>query len=141
MPTTNATPDGAEIMRQFIPASPLVRELGIELESIADGHAVLRLPYAERITTTADLVHGGAIASLIDVAAMACSWAGAEVPQNLRGSTVSLTIDYVDGARAEDLRAEAQLVRRGRRLCCCDITVRGADERVVAKGLATYQVG
>ena len=84
--------DGSEIMRQFVPASPFVGFLGIELVELADGEARLRLPFRDELITIGRTVHGGAVASLIDTSAMAAAWTGAEVPENLRGSTVGLTV-------------------------------------------------
>jgi uncharacterized protein (TIGR00369 family) len=132
---------GPDVMRAFLPASPFAADLGLELEEIEDGRATLRLPYAPRLATAGDVVHGGAIATLADCAVMAAAWATDEVPESLRGVTVSLTLDYVDTARGEDLQAHARVARRGRSLCCCEVDVLGADERLVAKGLATYKLG
>jgi uncharacterized protein (TIGR00369 family) len=88
------------------------------------------------------MVHGGAIATLVDVAAMASAWAGAPLPEKLRGATVSLSLEYVDAAHGEDLVACAELVRRGRSLATCEVTVLTADgARVIAKGLVAYKLG
>jgi uncharacterized protein (TIGR00369 family) len=136
-----APKDGSELVSRFIPTSPFSAELGIELIEIADGHARLRLPYSERVTTFGDVVHGGAISTLVDVAAMATAWAGAPLPDEMRGATVSLAIDFVGAARAETLVADGKLLRRGRSLCHCEVDVTGEDGRLVAKALATYKVG
>jgi len=89
-----------------------------------------------------DVVHGGAIATLIDTAGMAAAWADdseAEVPA---GATLSMTVDYVEAARGGDLLATAEVVRRGRSISFCEITVtEPPGERVVAKGLITYRFG
>jgi uncharacterized protein (TIGR00369 family) len=132
---------GAEVMQAFLPASPFAADLGLELEEIDAGRATVRLPYAPRLATIDDVVHGGAIATLADCAVMAAAWATDDVPDSLRGVTVSLTLDYVDTARGEDLRAHGRVARRGRSLCCCEVDVLGEDRRLVAKGLATYKLG
>ena len=67
-------PTRAEIMRAFIPASPFAQELGIELVAIGDDRAELRLPWAPRLATMGEVVHGGAIATLLDTAGMAAAW-------------------------------------------------------------------
>jgi uncharacterized protein (TIGR00369 family) len=132
---------GSELMQQFIPNSPFPADLGIRLEEIEPDRATLVLPWAERLATIGDVVHGGAIATLADCAVMAAAWSGAEVDGNLRGVTVSITLDFLDTARAEDLVAHARVVRRGRSLCFCEVDVEGAGARLLAKGLATYKVG
>ena len=55
-----------ELLAQFVPSSPFVRLLGIELVDVGTDRAVVRLPFREDLVTIADVVHGGALASLID---------------------------------------------------------------------------
>ena len=46
-----------------------------------------------------DVVHGGAIAALLDTASMAAAWADDTVPEAVAGATVSMSVDYVSAAR------------------------------------------
>ena len=101
--------DGRDVMAVFIPSSPLVGLLGIRISSLGDGEAVLELPYRPELTTIGDTVHGGAIAALADTAVMAACWCGAPPPENLRGSTVDLTVHYLAPASASDLTAIARV--------------------------------
>ena len=100
-----------------------------------------RVVQEEEVRLSAGVVHGGAIASLIDVAGMVAAWSGVEVTGNPRGSTVALTVNYLAPANNEDLEATATVLRRGRSLVYLDIEVRGASSNLVAKGLATYKIG
>jgi uncharacterized protein (TIGR00369 family) len=135
-------PTRIEIMRQFVPASPLVRHLGIELRSLEPDRAELLLPYDERLATVGDVVHGGAIASLIDTAGMAATWADPDVePESLAGATVSMNVDYVAAARGQDLLAVATVVRRGRSICFTEISVTEPDGKLVAKGSVVQRFG
>jgi uncharacterized protein (TIGR00369 family) len=136
-----ATSTGAEIMREFLPQSPFVGHVGIELEEIAAGTAVLRVPFRNELATIGETVHGGVIATLIDVAGMVAAWSDAEVPETLRGATVSLSISYVSPAQGEDVIAHAGIVRRGRRLVTVDVEATTPSGNVIAKALMTYQVG
>lgn len=86
-------------------------------------------------------MHGGAIASLIDTAAMVAAWCGAEVPENLRGSTVGLTVTFLAPADDEDVTATARLVRRGSRLATVAVDVHTGSGTQVATALVTYQIG
>jgi uncharacterized protein (TIGR00369 family) len=135
-------PTRRELIADFIPHSPLVRHLGIEVRSLEQDRAELLLPYRPELATMGDVVHGGAIATLIDTAGMAAAWADdseADVPA---GATLSITVDYVEAARGGDLLATAEVVRRGRSISFCEITVtEPPGERVVAKGLITYRFG
>ena len=133
-------PAGAEIMREFIPASPFARHVGIEIESLEADRARLRLPFTDAVATMGDLVHGGAVSTLVDTAAMAAAWCTEDVPDTLRGTTVGLTVDFVSAGRG-DIVADASVLRRGGSLCFCDVEVFDGDGRLVAKGLVTYKLG
>jgi uncharacterized protein (TIGR00369 family) len=133
-------PAGAGIMREFIPASPFARHVGIEIESLEVDRARLRLPFTEGVATMGDLVHGGAVTTLVDTAAMAASWCTDEVPDSLRGTTVGLCVDFVSAGRG-DLLADARVLRRGGSLCFCDVEVLDGEGRLVAKSLVTYKLG
>jgi uncharacterized protein (TIGR00369 family) len=130
-----------EIIRDFIPQSPLVRHLGIEVRTLEPDVAELLLPYRAELATTGDVVHGGAIATLIDTAGMAAAWAhDEEAPASATGSTVSMTVEYLEAARGGDLLATGTPVRRGRSLCFCDVSVtEPPGERLVAKGMVVYR--
>lgn len=133
-------PTRMQIITDFVPASPMPAALGIRLESIEPDRARLALPWSDGVATMADVVHGGAIATLADTAAMAAAWATDDVPESLTGATVSLTLDYLAAARG-DLAAEARVVRRGGRLVYTRVDVTDAAGQLVAAGQAVYSLG
>ena len=132
---------GEELMRRFLPASPFPGHLGIRLLDTGPGSATLGLPFAESLVTAGTVVHGGAVASLIDTAGMVAAWSGGEVPDKIRGTTVGLTVSYLEPADGEDLEAAATVLRRGRTIVHVDVDVRTASGTPVAKGLVTYKLG
>jgi uncharacterized protein (TIGR00369 family) len=134
-------PTRREIIEAFIPASPLVGHLGMELRSLELDRAELSLPYDAKLATMEDVVHGGAIASLIDTAGMAAAWSDDFEPEQVAGATVSLHVDYVAPARGKDLTATATVARRGRSLSFVDVRVTEPDGRLVAKGSLVYRFG
>ena len=87
------------------------------------------------------MVHGGAIATLADVTVMAAAWAGADVPDSLRGVTTSMSMQFLAPARATDLIGVGRVLRRGKTLVNCDVDVVTPDGEAVAKAIATYKVG
>src|SRR5436305_14275471 len=132
---------GADFIRQFFPTSPYVKHLGMQLTDLQPGIATLTLPFTEALVTIGTIVHGGAIASLIDTAAMVAAWSDVEVQANVRGTTVNLTVAYLAAAEQEDLQAVARVLRRGRNLVYLDVDVNGASGHAIAKGLVTYKLG
>src|ERR1700738_3061830 len=111
-PTGDPAPASAPAaIAAFLPQSPFVAKLGIVVEQLGDEEVRLRLPWDPTNTTMADMVHGGAIATLADLAVMAAAWCGREAPPSLRGVTVSITIDYMAPARATDVIAVGRALR------------------------------
>jgi uncharacterized protein (TIGR00369 family) len=132
---------GADVIRGFLGVSPLVQHLGMRLVGLEPDHATIVLPFTPQVVTVGDVVHGGAISALVDTAAMAAAWSTPTLPAVPRGTTVSLTVDFVAAARAQDLTAVARVVRRGKNLNFCQVDVRDAAGQVVAVGLVTYKLG
>jgi uncharacterized protein (TIGR00369 family) len=130
-----------EVMLAFLPASPMVGHLGIELVELKEDHAELSLPFADELATAGNVVHGGAIATLIDTAGMAAAWADDDVPESRSGSTVSMNIDFLAAARGSDVRAHARAVRRGESLCFTEVTVIDVDSQVIARGSVIHRFG
>ncbi len=127
-----------ELVQAFIPHSPHATALGISIEQIETDRAVLAMPFKPELVTIGDVVHGGAISTLIDTAATAAAWATDEVPESPTGATVALSVNFISAARAVDLRAEAKIVRRGRKLSFCQIEARDPEHNLIANGIATY---
>ena len=131
----------AEIIRQFLPTSPFVGHLGIQLTDMQPDVATLTLPFVDSLITIGTTIHGGAIASLIDTAAMVAAWSDASVPDNLRGTTVSLTVTYLAPAEHEDIQATARVLQRGRNMVFLDVEVQSISGKSIARGLVTYKLG
>jgi uncharacterized protein (TIGR00369 family) len=133
--------DGGALARGWLENSPFVEHLGIRLEEMGPGRAVLTMPFGEALPTMGDVIHGGAISSLIDTAAAAAAWSDAEVPERPRASTVGLTVDFLSPARGQGVTANATVVRRGGTgLCFCQVKVTADDGTDVALALVTYQL-
>src|SRR6266705_3897678 len=131
----------AEIIRQFLPTSPYVGHLGIQLTDMQPDMAVLTLPFADSLVTIGTTIHGGAIASLIDTAAMVAAWSDNTVPENMRGTTVSLAVTYLAPAEHEDIQATARVLQRGRNMVFLDVEVKSISGKSIARGLVTYKLG
>ena len=137
----NTSQTRADIIRQFLPISPYVGHLGIQLTDMRPDEATLRLPFSDSLITIGTTVHGGAIASLIDTAAMVAAWSDDSVPDNMRGTTVSLTVTYLAPAEHEDIQATARVLKRGRSLVYLDVDVQSVSRKSIARGLVTYKLG
>jgi uncharacterized protein (TIGR00369 family) len=130
-------PTRREVVEQFVPHSPLARHLGIGIDTLEPDAAELVMPFADHNVTIGDVVHGGAISALADTACMAAAWSD-DGEAGPGGSTISLSLDFAAPAAKTDLRARAEVYRRGR-TCFCTVTVTDEAGAVVANGLATYR--
>jgi uncharacterized protein (TIGR00369 family) len=133
-------PGNDDIIRQAIVESPLARLLAVEVVAIERDRVRVRLPFRSEVTTVGDLVHGGAISALVDVAATAAAWTGADLTRNPRGTTIGFSLNFLAPARRQDLVADAHVVQRGRTICVCEVQVETADGRAVARALVTYKL-
>ena len=133
-------PANDDIVRQAIAGSPLARLLAIDALALGRDRARIRLPFRSEVTTVGDLVHGGAISALVDVAATAAVWTAADMARNPRGTTIGFSLNFLAPARGQDLVADARIVQRGRTICVCDVQVEDAGGRAVARALVTYKL-
>ena len=115
---------------------PYAKFLGLELGEMKPGEASLHLEVRDELKQHQGIVHGGAMASLIDSAS-----AFAVVTQlepNERVTTTDLTIHYLRPVTAGRLSAKARTVRAGRRLFVLAVEVMDDQQRMVATAVTTY---
>jgi uncharacterized protein (TIGR00369 family) len=115
---------------------PFARLLGIELEGITSGTATLGIDVRKEVTQNNGVVHGGAIASLIDTAT-AFAIISLLAPKE-RVTTVDLTICYLRPVTKGRLRAIAKVLRAGRRLFVVSADVFDKQGTLVSTALSTY---
>ena len=132
--------DAVAAIGKFIVASPFGTLLGLAAESIEADRVRVRMPFRPDLTTVGEMVHGGALASLVDVTATAAFWAHPSVTLQARGSTVGLTLSYLAPALGCDLVADARVVRRGGSICNGEVAVTDPAGGEVARALVTYKL-
>lgn len=122
------------IVAERLLGSPVARRLRLAL---APGDMVaLDLPFDAANVTEGEMVHGGVIATLIDVAAVAGAVCAARAVPDA-GATANLSIAFLAPALARDLRATPCVLRAGGRRHVVRVEVADADGNAVAEGLAT----
>lgn len=115
---------------------PFAKLLGIEIESIDPGHAVLSMKIRNELKQNHGIAHGGSIAAVIDSAmAMAIMPLLAE---NERTTTVDLTIHYMRPLTEGTARASAQVVRAGKRVITVSAELFDHQGKLAATALSTY---
>ena len=115
---------------------PFAKLLGIEVDSVEPGHAVLSMKLRDDLMRNNAIAHGGAIATLID-SAMAIAIM-ALLDENERTVTVDLTIHYLRPISSGTARASARVVRFGRRVITVSAELFGDDGKLAATAISTY---
>ena len=109
--------------------------IALEIEPGEEGSGHVYVEAGEEHLNPHGTVHGGVLASMIDVAmGTAVATTGGESPV-----TVSLTVTYLEPGRPGRLEARARVRKRGKRLIVVEAEVVQGDD-VVADALATFAV-
>src|SRR5882724_12448834 len=125
-----------ERIQRAIEAVPYAQLLGIELEKLGSGEATLTLAIRPELSQNHGVVHGGAIASLIDTATAFAILTLLEPEE--RVTTVDLAITYLRPAVDGKLSATARVLRQGRRLFAVSAEVADSSGTLLATALSTY---
>jgi len=136
MNTTELTDEQRRRLERARESVPFLKLLGIEVEAAAAGTATLVLPMREELMRNDGIVHGGALASLIDSA-----FAFAIIPmldQGERTVTVDMTIHYLRPVSSGKAKAIARIVRAGRRVITVSAELFDENEKLAATALSTY---
>ena len=133
---TSLPPERRERIERAIESVPYARLLGIQLEKALPGGAVLTLAIRPELSQNHGVVHGGAIASLIDTATAFAILTLLEPEE--RVTTVDLTISYLRPGLEGRLRATARVLRQGRRLLTTSAEVTDEGGTLLATALSTY---
>ena len=115
-----------------------LRLLGLEFVSATRGEALFALEHREELTRHEGLMHGGAIASLMDSAS-------AFAVLTLLGPgqttvTVDLTIHFLRPVLGGRVEARARVLRAGRRIATLRIDVTDQSGKLTATATTTYAI-
>jgi len=127
-------------VREHLETSAYAQKLGIVCDLFEDDRAVYSMAFREDNVTIADVVHGGAICSLADVAATGAAWSAVTEPERFRGITIDLSLSFVAAARGCALTADARVVKRGGTVCFIDVDVRSPGRELVARCKVVYKL-
>src|SRR5947209_15850353 len=100
---------------------PYAKFLGLELGEMKPGKASLHLAVRDELRQNQGVLHGGAVASLIDTASAFAVVTQLEPDE--RVTTTDLTIHYLRPIVSGRLTATARVIRGGRRLFVLSVEV------------------
>lgn len=150
------TPEAARrlIGNIFVYDMPFNRELGLELACFDEEQVVLTFANQTRLVGNAaqHILHGGVIASVLDVAAGLCcvgsvllrheNQSETELRQRLaKMGTIDLRVDYLRPGRGEQFRATSTLLRAGNKVAVARVELHNQADLHIASATATYLIG
>lgn len=133
---------GAEPMEMWnaaLRAAPFHNWLNLDLVALADGGLKLAMPWRDEIVSNPRIgsVHGGILASLIDLAGFYALLVHSHRP----AATATLSVDYHRPATSGPLYVSSRIVRVGRRLSVAESNVGSPAGEVYASGRGIYLMG
>lgn len=123
---------------KLLNGSPFYRHLGMEVVEAGDGRARLRLPVKEELKNLYGILHGGAIAALLD---SSCSIAvGTLLGPDEAAVTLDQRINYISNVREGVLYGEGRALHKGRFTGVGQAEVRDEEGNLVAAGMTTSYI-
>jgi uncharacterized protein (TIGR00369 family) len=112
--------------------------LGIVLEEVREDYARMRLPHRPELDQPQGVVHGGALASLVDTVVVPAI--GSAYDERRALLTIGMTVQYLDAVVTEDAIAEGWVEKRGRSTVFCRVEVRSARDVLAVTASVVYKV-
>ena len=135
-----AMSDLITLARRFIEAIPHSRALGMVLQTLGDGRAVISMPYDLRFVgdPATGVLHGGAVSALMDTASGAAVMCHPAAPAST--ATLDLRIDYMRPATpGQSIVARAECHHVTRSVAFVRVTAYDDDQsRPVAMGTGAF---
>jgi acyl-CoA thioesterase len=122
--------------REAFASVPYAKLLGLELGEVRRGQATIQLTVRNDLKQYQGVVHGGAVASLIDTAAAFA--VVTELEAGERVTTTDLTVHYLRPVSSGRLSATARIVRAGRRLFVLSVDVTNDQQALLATAVTSY---
>ena len=93
---------------------PYAALLGLRTERGADGELLWVMPFGEQVVGRPGFLHGGAIAGLLEFAALGALYEELGEPAALK--PINVTVDFMRGGTGHDTFAAASVSRLGKRV-------------------------
>jgi uncharacterized protein (TIGR00369 family) len=127
-----------KIFRSKINQSPFYKTIKMQLDKTGEKGSLLKIKLGRKHHNALGIVHGGVVAALID---SACSMS---VIPHLRDDetivTTELHIQYYLSITGEDIIGRGRVVHHGRRVVYAEAEIFDKEEKIVAKGFASFLI-
>lgn len=110
--------------------------LGFDYERLSSTKVKVTLPVKPLYVNSVGVVHGGVISCLADVAMS--NTVEADDNNKQKVVTADLKVTFLKGARGAFLRAEAEMIKKGRTLSHADCFIYDEENSLVAKATGIF---
>ena len=118
---------------------PLAALMGVRIEALEYGRAVVRLPYAGQLVRPGGTIAGPALMGLADFAMYVVTLS--MIGRVELAVTTSLNINFLRKPGPHDVLGEATMLKLGKRLAVSQVTLRSeGDDDPVAHVTGTYSI-
>ena len=119
-------------------SDPFHQYLGLTLEETAQNFARVKLKIGTNTPSGINnSVHGGVLATMIDMAAVTAVFASMR-ENDIPGGTADLQISYLRQAHGDWLEAKADVLKKGRQLATIQVEIRNNEGTLCASGRVIY---
>jgi uncharacterized protein (TIGR00369 family) len=98
------------------PLPPYAELLGLRTERGADGALLWIMPFREEVVGRPGYLHGGAIAGLLEFAALGTLYEALGSREGVTVKPINVTVDFMRGGTDHDTFAAATITRLGNRI-------------------------
>jgi uncharacterized protein (TIGR00369 family) len=127
----------SETKAAWVERPPFQAHVGIEFIEAKDGTSLLRMDWRPELANRKGDVHGGAVATLLDLAISRAIRSGLSDIAGL--STITMTVNYLEPGRGA-LIARGKVIRSGRSIAVGEARAEDAQGRIVATASAAFRV-
>lgn len=120
---------------------PYAQLLGVTIEERDDAPPLIVMPFGEDVLGRPGFLHGGAIAGLLEIAAIAALRHALAGDGGGRIKPIGVTVDFMRGGRDKPTQAQGNVTRLGTRIANVDAVAWQDDPaRPIARAQMNYLV-
>ncbi|WP_077210404.1 PaaI family thioesterase [Bacillus dakarensis] len=132
----NMTNDYLQALRDDFESSPFWKHMGISFYRLEPGDVVIQIPVIRELMNTRNVLHGGAITTILD-AIMGVTICSAK---EVLIATASLTTQFLAPVTDGTLYASANIINPGQRIQHVEAKVLNENGNTIAKAVGTFAI-
>jgi uncharacterized protein (TIGR00369 family) len=121
----------------WISHAPFYDHLGLEVLHIGDGEASLMLPPKNDLGNSKGDLHGGAIASMMDITLSQA--VRSAYPKGFNVSTISMNVNYLSPSKGKAV-SHGKVIRSGGSIAYAEGEVKNETGEIIARVSASYRI-